>query len=419
MNGEIWKLEDGGNEAISSTYASHLRWACSVLSRSCIFAIAPGILLLCVTTGSWAAPAKKSCDDPDVYSRIKCKQDGLVVQMEHMVDENLTKGATGLKVTEHQKQMMKNGKAKARLLQKHTRTDDFKSVVKGIAKRNKDDGCDWIPLIDDNENGICDWPEEECEAENYPGERCDPRAKKDNTNSERYVCAEVCTLESSSAQYSLMEAGVAEEVEMEEVALDLEDTYDVLEDNLIESNETLEAFNALLDSRLIATSLSSDPCDNIAPLPEGFEISSHLLRVASALARAIYNAVESSTRQTVVGVAFGFGGGGNTSAVGFFVATVAGIAEQGYIAVDAIVSEKQSELQGNTFSCLQEAVSGIAAVDGKVDASATMTQEKIIEAKEELSEQMAEFKQEMRTMLDNAISLLNTPQGQRADFSGN
>lgn len=417
MNGNIRSSLRSANAAICSPSANQLDRARSVLFRICILAIAPGILLLCAASGSWAAPEKKSCDDPDVYGRIKCKQEGLVIQMEHMVDENLTKGATGLKVTERQKTMLRNGKAKARLLHQHARKDDFKSVVKSIAKRNKEDGCDWIPLIDDNENGICDWPEEECEAENYPGERCDPRAKKDNANSERYVCAEICTEAALSAQYSLM-AAESEEAELDAVAQDLADTYDALEDTLIESNETLESFNDMLGNRLLAASSSSDPCDNIDPLPEGFAISSHVLRVASALAGAIYNQVASSTRQTIVGVAFGFGGGGNASALGLFVATVAGIADQAHIAVDAIVSEKRDELQDNTFACLQEAVTDIAAVDGKVDASAMQTQAEIRAAKEELAGQMAEFELKMQVMLDNAITLLNTPQGQRPDFSG-
>jgi hypothetical protein len=336
--------------------------------------------------------------------------------MEHMVDENLTKGATGQKVSERQKNLLRKGKAKVRLLHKHVRTDDFKSAVKGMAKRNKAEGCDWVPLSDDNDNGICDWPEEECEAKNFPDEICDPRATKDHPKSERYICKEICTAESSWAEVSSMAAEEREKAELDEVAQDLEDTYDALEDNLIETNETLEAFNEILGGELVAARLSNDPCDNIDPLPEGLDVKRHVLRVAGALAHVMYEQAASGFCQTVVGVAFGFGGGGNACSLGLIVATAAGIVEQAYIAVDAIVSEKQGELQDNTFLCLQEAVSNIKAVDGKVDASAAKTQEEIKSAKEELSGQMEVFKQEMKDKLEQAIVLLNTPQGQRPGF---
>ena len=122
------------------------------------------------------------------------------------------------------------------------------------------------------------------------------------------------------------------------------------------------------------------------------------MRGAAAATADIHDGVAAYTRQTIVAVAvafgFGGGGGGNSSAAGVVTAVIKGVAEMAYVIVDEIVSNRQAEIQKNTFACLQKAVQDISTVQGKTDAIA----------------------EQIELLREEVVRLLCTPQGRRPEF---
>ena len=84
-----------------------------------------------------APPSKKECNQADVYERLECKQEGLVGQVEYMVDDNLTSRAIGLELSASKKKFLKSEKTKAQVMKKHIKKDSFKNAVKGIRKTTR------------------------------------------------------------------------------------------------------------------------------------------------------------------------------------------------------------------------------------------------------------------------------------------
>lgn len=366
----------------------------SSLSVALVLTVVFGLFVSGAPSAVLAAPlSKKVCTEEDVYDRMECKQNGLVDQLGQMVDENLTSRAIGLTLSESKKKLMKSENEKVKVIKEHVKTDNFKNLVKGIRKNNKK-SCELVPLTEvaGHINGICE-PDlgELCAAEDLTSE-CDPKLKRPHPNKPGLVCAQICETEAAQTDQD-------EEEELQLVALELEASYDALEDSLIETNEELYTVNSILESEAVELKMSSDDsCANIEPLPEGLEESLTGLRIAAEAAAAVHEGVVAFSRQTIVAVAvaagFGGGGGGNTSLASEVTAVIAGVAQMAYVIVDEIVSEKQAELEKNTFSCLQKAVLDIATVEGKTDA---------------LSDQIEQLREEL-------VNLLNTPQGRRDEF---
>jgi len=399
-------------------------WSALRLAR--YLALAFGVFGLMAAPQSWAepAPGKRDCGTPgtpgqdeEVYTRVKCKQEALVIQLEHIVDVNLTSQAVGRELSESQKKLMRSEKNRVKIVERQVKPENFKHLASGIRKNNQK-SCQLVPLEGEaevNANGICE-PElgETCGADEDLTLACDTKLKRPHPNKPGLVCAQICDTEASQSE-------VEEEEELQVLAQDMEETYDALENSLIETNEVLDEVNVILASEAAVLKMaSSDPCDNIDPLPVGLEESGVALRHIAGIAASVHDVTSALTRQTVVAVAvaagFGGGGGGNASAAGAIVATVAGVAQEAYLIVDDIIGERRTKLQDNTFACLQQAVADIESVGGKVDASATMlgskldrNQDEIIAMKRALSEEMAQLRAAL-------VELMNTPQGQRSNW---
>jgi hypothetical protein len=386
------------------------------LSAALVLAVIFGLVASGTFSAVFAAPPPKEQCTGDVYERLECKQKGLVKQLEYMVDDNLTSDRPiGEALSASKKKALRSAKTKAQVIKGHVTKDNFKKTVKSIRKNNKK-SCYLVPLNDSADDGypkgiaddgICDWEQgdktAECAAEEDRELDCDPKLKRPHPN--RRVCAQIC--ETEAAETDMDE-------EEQELAQELEESYDAMEDSLIETNEVLEEVNTILENEAVKVRVAiNDPCANIAELPEGLEESVSYLRGAAAATADIHDGVAAYTRQTIVAVAvafgFGGGGGGNSSAAGVVTAVIKGVAEMAYVVVDEIVSNRQAEIQKNTFACLQEAVQDIAAVEGKVDANAMMLLNEIMAARTALSEQIELMREEI-------VRLLCTPPGRRPEF---
>ncbi|HXV74759.1 MAG TPA: hypothetical protein VD788_00445 [Candidatus Polarisedimenticolaceae bacterium] len=394
-----------------------------------LFAAAPMIAM----TGSVAAdtpssPPVKDCGakpedsaaDPDVYSRTLCRQDAVVAQLEHLVDVNLTGSplASSPGMTAQRRDLAARIKQEARMLHGKLRVDDFETAAKGVAKYRKAEGCEWVPLVDDNDNGICDWPDEQCQALNYPEKSCDPRAKKDNPNNERYICAENC------ATWALR---VSDEQEAEHVAQDLERTYEEIEKSVLEVNDRLAFVNALLVEDASAVDRSAESCDDIYALPDGLVEAMYFLRGAHAGLAMVADIGAALNNQTVVVVAvaagFGGGGGGNGSALSAILAGAEGLADIAHKAVQAEVETRTSLVQDRTFACLQETIASLQVVNGKLDQTATELADKLDRNRQEilasqaaLEARIEQARAELAVRLDQITVLLSTPLGQRPGY---
>ena len=372
----------------------------STLSAALVLAVIFGLVASGTFSAVFAAPPPKEQCTGDVYERLECKQKGLVGQLEYMVEDNLTTRAIGLELSATKKKVLRSEKTKAQVIKGHVTKDNFKKTVKSIRKNNKK-SCYLVPLnysADDGypkgiaDDGICDWEQgdktAECAAEEDRELDCDPKLKRPHPN--RRVCAQIC--ETEAAETDMDE-------EEQELAQELEESYDAMEDSLIETNEVLEEVNTILENEAVKVRVAiNDPCANIAELPEGLEESVSYLRGAAAATADIHDGVAAYTRQTIVAVAvafgFGGGGGGNSSAAGVVTAVIKGVAEMAYVIVDEIVSNRQAEIQKNTFACLQKAVQDISTVQGKTDAIA----------------------EQIELLREEVVRLLCTPQGRRPEF---
>jgi hypothetical protein len=423
MQSEIGRLKGSTGQESGGALEMCPKRVRSVLGLACALAVASGALSLGAVSHGWAAPpAKRDCGSPglpgqdsDVYARLKCKQEGLVLQLEHMVDSNLTQGAIGLELTDRQKKMMRSERSKAKLLDRQVGAGAFKSVSKGIRKGNRK-SCGLVPLDghDLNLNGLCE-PDlgEACAAEEDLTLECNPKLNRPNPGKNGLVCAQVCEAEAALSDDE-------EEEDVQEVAQDLEATYDAMEDGLTEMNETLEDVNIILENDTAAFRLSSGPCADIEPLPPGLAESNVVLRHTAGILVSVARVTAAWSRQTIVAVVLGNGGGGNSSGLGSIPATVAGVAQEASLIVDDIVSARRRKLQDQTFACLQKAIDDIKAVGGKVDAATTLIETKLdrnqqetIDTRDALSGQMEQVRAELAAKLEEAILLLNTPHGLR------
>ena len=139
-----------------------------------------------------------------------------------------------------------------------------------------------------------------------------------------------------------------------------------------------------------------------------------MLRGAHAGMAMVDDVADAVNDQTVVGVAFGFGGGGDISALTAILAGAEGVADIAHKALQAAVEERTAIVQDRTFACMQKTIEELQVVNGKLDTATTELYNKLDRNYRETQD----LRQAMDAQLAVLEVLLNTPLGQRPEFSG-
>lgn len=374
-----------------------------------------------------APPAKADCGSiTDVFERAKCRHDAIVGQMEYTADTAFAPGTELHGRTSQAKiDLMINARERGQRSRDRTTPAELRKLVRDEVRGNRKT-AHLVPLDeiadDGNGDGICDYEQDNpnalCAAVELDelGElqACNPEKKnkgKGKPGSGKFAGLE-CDL-------SFDPQVADEEVEMEQAAALMDETFGAAEDNFIEMNEELDAVNANMSAGSASLrAAASNACDIPTPTPGLFASSAVLRGIWIALkgATAIHKDV---TTQTFV--AAGFGGNTRSFAIPLDSATL--VAELAYFGVDTAVNAEARAKQAKIGDCIIEVGGQVAVVAGQVGDVATQ-----IAA---LQAAMAAEHGEVRAN-DNANTaalqarlaeveaelsrLLNTPHGQREGF---
>jgi hypothetical protein len=362
------------------------------------------LLILGAPAYSLAIPPQKAeCTGPDfddVYKRLACKQAAIAGQMKYTSDHAFGEGTKlnqSLSPT-HIKQI-KNATEKAKRAEKKNDKEFFKRQARTEARGNKQDGH-LIPFDDVNDDvnqdGICDYEQEgvgleknaQCAAIELINDQlqiCNPE-KKNKGNGK-----------GNNPKFAGLECDRSTDVEdsedMIEAAEQLEATYNVAEDNLIEMNEHLDNVNEAGPGPAISV---AGGCIVPSPTP-GLNEAAEGLRYLKASTFGAARVIIDLTAQT----AFGF----NARSAGVVADGIAAVADIAFIAVDFRRQEDSRALQNAIMDCVVESADQIAALRADVAALKVLMQQ-------EHDDIMAND-DENTAMI---IQLLNTPQGQREQF---
>ncbi len=362
-------------------------------------------------------PTKADCTGPgfdDVFDRLACRQSAIADQMTYTTDEVFKEGTKlnqSLSPT-HIKQI-KNAKEKAMRAKRKNNKEFFKRQAKAEARGNKQAGhlVPFDDLIDDaNADGICDYEQEgvglgtnaQCAAIELDSsgqlQVCNPKKKnkgKGKGNNPKFAGLEC------DRSTDLEEAANTEEAEdMKEAAEQLEATYDVAEDNLIEMNEHLDIVNEAAPGPVFAV---ASGCVIPSPTP-GLNEAAEGLRYLKASTFGAARVIVDLTGQT----AFGF----NARSAGVVADGIAALADIAFIAVDFRRQEDSRALQNAIMDCVVESANQIAALRADVAALKALMQK-------EHSDIMANDDKNTAKIIQKTvriIRLLNTPQGRREQF---
>jgi hypothetical protein len=162
--------------------------------------------------------------------------------------------------------------------------------------------------------------------------------------------------------------------------------------------------------------------------------ASDALKIAEVALDAISSSAEPACGQTIVGVAFGFGGGGNAKWACIILEAAHAITQVAYSIVDVVQQGAQGQWYVDSVSCLAQRVDAviltqatqsgnltelaeaIQAVKSDVAASGRAVREEMAAQHDVLTSTMASHGREMREHFLDVMLLLTTPQGQRAGF---
>ena len=351
-----------------------------------------------------------------MYAQLKCRQQGILEAQEALVakfDERFGGSA------DHQRKIQKMKRVHDGSTSAAARTNQ--GHFKNAAKKQRHSGEDSCVLqlqdgaADTNLNGICD-PDlgEKCASATDSTKACDP-TKKHGKNDD---CARVCgddVVEST-------EEAAADVV----VAQDLLKAYDDTESTLVETHNKLDDGAMSTPTRLAAAT----SCPPAAP----DSVAADVLRITEATLDAIATSAEPACGQTVVGVAFGFGGGGNTKWACIILDAAHAIAQIAFSIVDVVQQGHQGQWYVDSVTCLKDRLEAISLTqaaqtgdlntiadsirDVRTDVAAAQLaiRQDMTSQHQELTLSMAAHGKEMREYLVEVMLLLSTPQGQRSGF---
>jgi hypothetical protein len=386
----------------------------SILTTALVVIGVAGLFALGAPSVGFAAPGKKDCSQGDAFERLKCRHDAVADQLEYTSD---TIFADDTKLSQRTKptriKHIKNSRAKAQRAKVKNTREKFRKLAKDEARGNKKAGH-LVPLgsADDLDgDGICDYEQGDMNAKCAAVElddfgelqECNPEKKnkgKGKPGQGKFDGLE-CDLLFDPDEAST----VSEEIDMDEAALQMEDTYSAVEDDFIEMNTHLDTLNQNLpaDSGPVLAAAA-----NGCVLPEltpGLAEAAAVLRGLTAAGWGAASIMDSATGQTVVV----FGSGGNGRAAAVIVDSAALAVELAYITVDEILSAESSSLQDATAQCILKVAGDIAALQALM-----IQQHGEIIANDDANTAM--LQDQIETVRAQVVRLLNTPQGQRDEF---
>ncbi|WP_136513809.1 hypothetical protein [Geomonas edaphica] len=379
------------------------------------------VLLIGLNAVAWASPpAAASCDQADVYEKLKCKHDGVASQIEFMTGLFQEGTLLGDKLTTGQRGQMKGMKMKTDRSKNKNGASDFKKLAKSEAKSNKG-VCYRVPLTaqDDliNNDGICDYDQgnsnAKCAAIDLDGnnnkQACNPLKKNKGKGQDGLECDQICNADEAVTD--------AERLEMEAEAAPMDQAYGSLEGELHKVNGDLEELNAASPQALVSLSAQTVPsgCEAPATTP-GLDLAAGILRQVSVTARGLAGMSGTGCEQTAVALGFG----GNGSVVCLVFETAASILEIAYTTVDEILKSEESALQSSTLSCLQKTAGSIdsgfttlyaqhADIKHNDDNNALLI-------KNNNNANTAALMERINQLRNELVTILSTPQGQRTQF---
>lgn len=357
-----------------------------------------------------APPNKKSCGDTDVYNRLECRQQGIADQLVHTSDTIFADG-TPLhgRMKPARLAHIKNGANKAERAAFKNDRKMFKKLAKEESKGNKGQELGHLVPFDDDaddggngaiaDDGICDYEQGDLNAkcaaiEVLPDgglKVCNPN-KKNKGNGKPGGNDKFAGLECDRFVED------DDEEDMEDVALNLEDTYKATEANLYDMNVHLETVNEVLGEPAVRLNGDTEEgCD----IPE---TNTDLANSVIAL-REIHAALEGASAVAhngcqQVAVALGFGGNGSVVCTSFDVAAL--VANIAYIGVDEAQKAESGQVQAAIMQCSAKTADAVAELLAEVAALKVLMRQEHNDIMVNDDENTTEI-----------IGVLNTPHGQR------
>lgn len=378
------------------------------------------VLVIGLDTAAWASPpATASCDQTDVYEKLKCKHDGVASQIEFMTGLFQEGTLLGDKLTTGQRGQMKGMKMKTGRSKNKNGASDFKKLAKSEAKSNKS-ACYRVPLTaqdDANNDGVCDYDQgnsnAKCAAidldDNNDKQACNPLKKNKGKGQDGLECDQICNADEAVTD--------SERLEMEAEAAPMDQAYGALEGELHKVNGDLEELNAASPQALVSLAAQTVPsgCEAPATTP-GLDLAAGILRQVSVTARGLAGMSGTGCEQTAVALGFG----GNGSVVCLVFETAASILEIAYTTVDEILKSEEGALQSSTLSCLQKTA-------GSIDSGFTTLYAQHAEIKRNDDNNASSIKnnsnantaalmERINQLRNELVTILSTPQGQRTQF---
>ena len=393
------------------------------------------VIFLGITSLGWSAPEVKVCNQDDVYDRLVCRQGGIVEQI-GALDENIRNNTIFSKLEESELKSLK--KAKDRVFNGNDRTtkEHFKQLIKKARKSGKPT-CYFVEYSG-NGDGICE-PDlgESCATDS--GGICDPKVKNPKKPD---VCQEICENESalSDENEDNLEQSIAEE---------LEESYEVVEEQTKKMNETVEGVGDKQSLfATMTTQANSDSCDVIPKPPKVLTdlwISKDVFKVSYVVASSAMDVGLVLCAQSV------FGSNGMIAcAVGVGVVGVLNVA---YTSLDVAFEVAKDAYGDEVNKCIYDKIGGLPSssdikgelgldtdtdipglitehetnvldgiaehetyVGGKITTHDRHVMLEIKDTKENLTERIEELRVEMKNQLQEIRTLLKMPAGQRQNF---
>lgn len=384
----------------------------------CAFVVS--LLVTSMRSLAWATPpTKASCDQTDIYERLKCKHDGVASQIEFMTGLFDEGTLLGDKLTTGQRGQMRGMKMKTDRSKNKNGAKDFKKLAKSEAKSNKN-ACYRVPLTaqdDVNNDGVCDYDQGDSNArcaaidldDDNSKQACNPLKKNKGKGQDGLECDQICNADEAVTD--------AERLEMEAEAAPMDQAYGSLEGELHKVNGDLEELNAASPQALVSLSAQTVPsgCEAPATTP-GLDLAAGILRQVSVTARGLAGMSGTGCEQTAVALGFG----GNGSVVCLVFETAASILEIAYTTVDEILKTEESALQSSTLSCLQKTAgsidSGFATLYTQHADIKRNDDNNAASIKNNSNANTAAIMERINQLRNELVTILSTPQGQRVQF---
>ena len=352
-------------------------------------------------------PNKENCDDPDVYERLKCKQGAIANQLAYTSDDIFAEGTKlhGRMSPAHINHIKKSKDKSIRAKKKNDKAF-FERQAKSASRGNKGhDLGHLVPLPieydsryndnDYNGDGICDY--EQPSIPEYddawclaiePDEFGDPQ--KCNPNKKNKGKGKGGSGKFDGFECDRFTDYVDDEEDIKESAEQLEASYDVVEDNLIEMNNALTVIN---DTSPLLVFNNADGC--VIPSTDP------ALNAAVILLRHIHASTFGAARimADIMGQT-GLGFNARAGAAGFDSAAL--VARLALNAAEDIQRAESGEMQAAIMECAAKTADAVAELRAEIAALKLLMQKEHVDIMANDDQNTTEI-----------INVLNTPHGQR------